>query len=336
MAIFPAADYQPLGRQTEPRMSSHDIFCFHTMVGSLAGTDAYFEQGGYYGVESHFGVGGSSDGVRDGYVIQWQDTTYCADANLDGKPTVLSVETSDGGDPDRPWSPRQIDALVDLAVWVCRTHNIPPVLIPDTRPGRRGLAYHRQGCDHSSSYRPRGAPYDQWRVPGGVKWSGVLGKVCPGDVRIRQLVDTVIPRIQAAVGGGGGSAPSANPAQRYYQTKETTVLLPTGKNTLTVHVPKGAKNVVLNCPVGKMAARIQWAGSGYPKTRGQFPNDGDQPDAKWVAKDALHMDIDRMRPWLVDVPDKARSFKLNYTYRPKSILARLKREKAFGSLDFEF
>lgn len=212
MAWHPRAERRPLGTQTEPRMSAHNILCYHTMVGSLLGTDDYFDDGGYYGVESHFGVGGSSDGPRDGHIIQWQNTAFCADANLDGKPDVLSVETSDGGDPNRPWSPKQIDACVDIGIWVCRTYNIPPVLVPDTKPGRRGIAYHRQGCDHSSSYRPRGWPYDSWRVPGGVRWSGVLGKVCPGDVRIRQLVDIVIPRIKAGLNVGGGSAPPAAPS----------------------------------------------------------------------------------------------------------------------------
>lgn len=175
--------------------------CFHTMVGSLAGTDNYFRDRGYYGVESHFGVGGSTDGSLDGVTYQWQDTAYRADANLDGKPEVISIETADGGNPDRPWSPKQLDELVKLGVWNCKTHSIPPVLIPDTQPGRRGIGYHRMGCDHSSSYRPRGWPYDKWREPGGVKWSGVLGKVCPGNVRIKQLVDIVIPRIKAGVEG---------------------------------------------------------------------------------------------------------------------------------------
>lgn len=143
-----------------------------------------------------------------------------------------------------------------------------------------------------------------------------------------------------AKGGGGGAAPASpepSPEQLYHRYQEATVLLPTGKNTLTVHIPQGAKRVVLNCPVGKMAARIQWVGEGYPKTKGKFPNDNKtQLDADWVANDAVLMDIDRMRPWRVNVPSKARSLKLNYTYKPGSILTQLKREKAFASLDFEF
>lgn len=199
MARYPGAVYRALGTQTEPRMSRHNILCVHTMVGYLWGTDNMFKRDGYYGTESHFGVGGSSDGEDDGECVQWQDTAYCADANLDGKPEVISVETSDGGNPNQPWSTKQLAALVDLGIWVCKTHTIPPVLIPDTQPGRRGIGYHRMGCDHGSSYRPRGWPYDKWREPGGVKWSLATGKTCPGDVRIKQLVDIVIPRIKAGM-----------------------------------------------------------------------------------------------------------------------------------------
>src|SRR3989304_2012376 len=52
---------------------------------------------------------------------------------------------------------------------------------PDSEPGRRGLAYHRQGVD-------------PWRVDGGQRWSTAYGKECPGPTRIRQLSEEIIPR----------------------------------------------------------------------------------------------------------------------------------------------
>ena len=48
------------------------------------------------------------------------------------------------------------------------------MLAQDSRPGTRGVGYHRLGCD----------PY---RVTGGELWSSSYGKVCPGDARIAQL-----------------------------------------------------------------------------------------------------------------------------------------------------
>lgn len=196
---YPGAQWRPLpNRSSRPKMAAHRILCLHTAVGSLAGTESHFRN---TQVDSHFGVGNTTDGSNDGVVYQWVDTGTQSHANLNGNHEVVSVETADGGDPSRPWSPKALDALVKLGIWVCKTHNIPPVLIPDTQPGRRGIAYHRMGCDHSSSYQPKGWPYDKWREPGGVKWSTALGKTCPGDARIRQLVDIVIPRIKAGVEG---------------------------------------------------------------------------------------------------------------------------------------
>lgn len=205
MARYPDAVWVPLGAQSEPRMRAYDIVCMHTMVGSLLGTERYFKQQGYGGTESHFGVGGSSDRSRDGQVRQWQDTAHQADANLDGNWHVLSIETSDGGDPSRPWSTKQLNAIVNTIAWLCRTHDIPPVLIPDTRPGRRGLAYHRQGVPASRWHQ--GEP--GWLVPGGERWSSSVGKTCPGDVRIEQFIDTVIPHVQAALGDEEDDMPSA-------------------------------------------------------------------------------------------------------------------------------
>lgn len=205
---YPGAAWDPLGPQTEPAMTAHDILCFHTMVGSLAGTSNMFHENGYGGTESHFGVGAV------GETEQWQDLMHEADANLDGRHRVVSIETADyggafgtwnTGNPDNvpAWTSAQLDRLVDMTVWFCRkeTHagcpadwachkvGVPCALIPDTKPGRRGLSYHKQGCD----------PY---RVDGGEKWSTSYGKVCPADRRIAQLKSIVIPRAQRILAGG--------------------------------------------------------------------------------------------------------------------------------------
>lgn len=206
---YPGASWQPLGAQSESRMHSHDIICVHTMVGSLAGTDAYFEDGGYGGTESHFGTGPGR-----GEVIQWQDLAFSADANLDGWHRVISIENADRGPGYPEWGgsnvPRFTDAqaaeLVDLIAWLCSKEahadcpsdwachrdGIPARLIEDTKPGRRGIAFHRQGCDGNFP----GGIY-AGRVPGGERWSSSPGKVCPGDRRIAQTVNEIIPAVQA-------------------------------------------------------------------------------------------------------------------------------------------
>ena len=69
---YPSASWRPLGTQSEPAITPR-ILIFHTMVGSLKGTDALFRGQGYTGTESHFGVGGPWDGAAlDGAVWQWQ------------------------------------------------------------------------------------------------------------------------------------------------------------------------------------------------------------------------------------------------------------------------
>ena len=194
--IAPMAEWKPFtGKGTTPL--THEIICAHTMVGKLMGSWSWANQPGnsYW----HFGLG------ADGRLLQCQPLEYRSAANLEGNDRVIPIETEDGypdgrtsdagqvwpawsGSDVPAWTSAQLDKLVELIAWLCKKYNIPPVLIPDTLPGRRGLAYHRQGID-------------PWRVSGGEKWSLSTGKVCPGDRRIAQFTAEVIPRVQALVNG---------------------------------------------------------------------------------------------------------------------------------------
>lgn len=181
MARMPGAIWKPLATNfdRQPRMKAYDIFCLHTMVGTLSGTDGYFKTGngsGYAGTESHFGVG------PDGTIFQWQDTDFQADANGAGNWHVISSENADMGAPfpkwggsDVPaWTPQQIEANARIAKWLNDVHGIPLDVIPDARPGRRGIGFHRQGVPG-------------YAVAGAELWSSSKGKVCPGDRRIAQV-----------------------------------------------------------------------------------------------------------------------------------------------------
>lgn len=190
-AKVPGTTWDPLGTQTESRMKSHDIVCVHTMAGYFETVDRMFHDNGYSGTESHLGM------RADGFTKQWQDLDYEADANYDGNHRCISIETEDHG-PEfppwanssdvPPWTDKQIDKLVSIITWLCDEYDIPKQLVPDSKPGRRGIAYHRQGID-------------PWRVSGGELWSGSEGKVCCGDKRIKQLKEIVIPRVQGQQGG---------------------------------------------------------------------------------------------------------------------------------------
>lgn len=215
--LYPGAAWRPLeqrptGARLQPLMTAHDVICLHTMGGRLSGTDAFFRRDGYDGTESHFGVG------ADGLICQWQDLARTADANLDGNHRVISIETADVGDPFPAWdtrtgnvpawTPAQLDALAGLIAWLCARFDIPPVAIPDSRPGRRGVGWHRLGID-------------PWRAPGGEKWSAARGKVCPGDRRIAQ-----IPGLVAAAAALLNSPTAAPPPPTPIRSEDTPVLIP--------------------------------------------------------------------------------------------------------------
>lgn len=172
---YPAAVWRPLGLQTEPRIGVPRVLIFHTMVGNLAGTDQMFRGGGYAGTESHFGVGGPWEpGALDGVVWQWQGIDRQADAQGDGNAYATSVETADGGDPDRPWTPDQVEALVRLGVWWCQQTGHPARLVD--LPTQAGFGYHSQ--------------FRAWNPH---------AHSCPNPARIRQLKTVIIPRVASAL-----------------------------------------------------------------------------------------------------------------------------------------
>lgn len=178
MARMPGTDWQ--GEQS-PRtpMDRYDIVCVHTIVGYAPAHAAHFST------------------KADGTIIQSRDTAYRSAANLEGNHRVIAIENEDhgpafGGTPRLPaWvplTPEQVHACARILAWAHETHGIPLQLCPDSRPGSRGLGYHRQGIDGNfGTYRFPG------RVAGGETWTSSPGKVCPTDARIAQL-----PNILAA------------------------------------------------------------------------------------------------------------------------------------------
>jgi hypothetical protein len=188
MARMPDATWRPL--PLSPRaMSRFDIVCIHTMVGTLDGTDGYFRRSG---ISSHFGTGG------DGRIYQWLDTGVQSGANYNGNHRCISIENADIGPEFGAWNTndggavpaftaKQIEAIARIVAWACKTHNIPCELVPDSKPTRRGVAYHRQGVIG-------------YMVAGGEQWSKAVGKVCPGNRRIAQIPQ-IITRARQIMGG---------------------------------------------------------------------------------------------------------------------------------------
>lgn len=229
--LMPGARWEPLGPTPgQALMRAHDIICIHTMVGSLRGTDAYFEQKGWGGTESHFGTG------HDGEIVQWQDTERVAEANLNGNWHIISIENADRGTGFPAWdvnnpakipafTPQQVEANARIVAWACKKYNIPCVLIPDSKPGRRGIGYHRQGCDGN---------FSNGRVPGGELWSSAFGKVCPGDKRIAQIPQIIARANQLLK---APVTPTAPPTEEAELNAEETRMLREMHRELTLPLP---------------------------------------------------------------------------------------------------
>lgn len=170
-------------------MQRYDVICIHTIVGNPPAHAAHFST------------------RSDGHIYQSRDTAWRSAANKDGNYRIIAIENDDTGKPFPDWNhndgsavpaftPEQIEAIAKICAWVHRTHGIPLVACPDSRPTSRGVGYHRQGIDGNfiaEGYRYRG------RVAGGEVWTLSPGKVCPGDRRIAQI-PAIITRARQLAG----------------------------------------------------------------------------------------------------------------------------------------
>lgn len=171
MARMPEAKW--LGEHSPRRpMVRYDRIILHTIVGRAPVHTP------------HFSVAG------DGTIYQSRDTKYQSGVSLQGNPTSIGIEAEDMGPLFPKWNTKdghavpgytdaQIEAIARICAWAHKTHGVPLELCPNSKPGSRGLAYHRQGIDGNfGSYAYPG------RVAGGELWSEAFGKACPGDRRI--------------------------------------------------------------------------------------------------------------------------------------------------------
>lgn len=179
MAWYPRATRREVTKHRTP-MAAHRRLILHTAVSSASSLFGWHQQVNH---GSHFYL--RADGTWEQYV----DTRFRAPNQMDGNHDSVSVESQDMGGPFPAWSgsnvpawtDAQTESIAELAVWLHETHGIPLVQLPSSRPGTRGIGWHRQGVDGNF---PDGILAG--RVSGGETWSNP-GKVCPGDRRIRQV-----------------------------------------------------------------------------------------------------------------------------------------------------
>lgn len=187
--IVPGADYRQLRGKSRVPLSPQ-VINVHTMAGTLAGTESWFSGAGR--PYSHLGTGGGAE------LRQWQDLRFRAASDLEGNPRCISIENEDRGGHFPNWSgsdvPEFTDAQADLLVvtlsWLCHRFGLPKSAIGSSCTHERGIGWHRLGID-------------PWRTTSCPRWSHGRGKACPGDRRIAQLVNEIVPQVSAP------SSPSA-------------------------------------------------------------------------------------------------------------------------------
>lgn len=175
--VYPGADYRQLSGKSTSLLTPL-VINIHTMVGTLAGSEAWFTPTGR--PYSHFGVGGS------GAVRQWQDLRYRAASDLSGNAFCISIECEDSSILFSKWTgsdvpaftAKQYAALDNLIDWLCTRFAISRRLLKNSCE-RNGISYHRLGID-------------PWREPDCTYFSSKTGKVCPGERRIAQIRSLVL------------------------------------------------------------------------------------------------------------------------------------------------
>lgn len=168
-------------------MTRYDVVCLHTIVGSAPAHAAHFSTAG------------------NGTIFQSRDTAFRSAANFNGNHRVIAIENADRDGSFLPWDINnghavpgftvpQIESIAKICAWAYQQHGIPLVPCPDSRPGSKGIAFHRQGIEGNwAGYAYSGI------VPGGEVWTKSKGKVCPGDRRISQIPQ-IIARARVLAG----------------------------------------------------------------------------------------------------------------------------------------
>jgi N-acetylmuramoyl-L-alanine amidase len=139
------------------RRAGHDMsqpswVVLHTMVGTLAGANARFQQPGQ-AASAHYGVG------LDGRLVQWVDERDAAWTNgatardgIGDNLDSITIEHEDGGNYDGPRTPALYAASARLVRDICRRYGVPI--------DRHHIIGHRE-CTYAQTACPDGLDVDR-------------------------------------------------------------------------------------------------------------------------------------------------------------------------------
>ena len=167
MELQPESDAQPAIKPTQ--------FILHSIVAPWTPERTYEYWRDSTNLESHFGLG------YDGSLGQFIGTETRADANAaanrraDGTGAV-SLESASNTAASDPWTAAQVETIIKLGVWLHETHGIP--LRVCRTASDPGFGYHRL--------------FKEWNPD---------AHSCPGDARVKQFHDVIMPGIIARANG---------------------------------------------------------------------------------------------------------------------------------------
>jgi N-acetylmuramoyl-L-alanine amidase len=184
--IVPGAEWRPnpvSSRAVLPRW-----IYLHTIVGTVSGALG----GRHYHIY-----------VRaDGSFVQIQDLRLRSAASVEMNPYSIAIVAEDKGPAFPPWTgssvppytPQQVATLILVISWICHRFGIPTSAARTScLNSPHGVAWHRLGIDGNF---PNQWPY--WgRQPGCLETSLSEGKPCPGNARITQIINDIVPRLSS-------------------------------------------------------------------------------------------------------------------------------------------
>ncbi|GHC39529.1 hypothetical protein GCM10010348_78580 [Streptomyces anthocyanicus] len=173
MELQPESDAQPAIKPTQ--------FILHSIVAPWTPRRTYEYWRDSTNLESHFGLG------YDGSLGQFIGTETRADANgpanrrSDGTGAV-SLESASNLQASDPWTDEQVEAIIQLGVWLHEKHGIPLRICRSSADP--GYGYHRL--------------HTAWNPD---------AHSCPGDSRVKQFREVVFPGIVARATGKTNNPP---------------------------------------------------------------------------------------------------------------------------------
>lgn len=190
MAVtVPGAELQLANPVSTRRISPLVWIILHTIVGTVNGSLS----GRHYHIY-----------VRaDGSFVQRQDLLLRSAASVEANPYSIAITAEDKGPAFPSWSGNdvpaytaaQVDTIVRVLAWICKRFGIPPEAVRDSCLGNGpGSAWHRLGINGNFPLWPS---IFRGRVAGCQLWSSSFGKGCPGNERIKQINNVIIPRVIA-------------------------------------------------------------------------------------------------------------------------------------------